>query len=106
MPVEKFVHPLLDVFKFVKPDPSPVNAVATTDPPKVDSPTTRKANEFAVVPIPTPSLSTANREVPDPTCSLLRPGEVVAMPTASNRPMLRSLERLTLPNLLQLFSTV
>ena len=53
--------------RFVRPEPSPVNAVATIDPLNLDSPTTRSLNPLAVEPIPTPSASTANIEVPDPT---------------------------------------
>ena len=43
--------------RFVRPEPSPVNAVATIDPLNLDSPTTRSLNPFAVEPIPTPSAS-------------------------------------------------
>ena len=53
--------------RFVRPEPSPVNAVATIDPLNLDSPTIRSLNPFAVEPIPTPSLSAQTRDVPDPT---------------------------------------
>ena len=65
----------------VNPEPSPVNAVATIDPLYLDSPKTRNLNPFAVVPIPTPSASIATSEDPAPTCNLLIPGVVVAIPT-------------------------
>jgi hypothetical protein len=65
----------------VNPEPSPVNAVATIDPLNLDSPTTRSLNPFAVDPIPTPSLSIATIEVPDPTLNVDSPGLVVAIPT-------------------------
>ena len=67
--------------RFVSPEPSPVNAVATIDPLNLDSPTTRSLNPFAVYPIPTPSLSIATIEVPDPTLNVDSPGLVVAIPT-------------------------
>ena len=63
-------------------------------------------NPLAVVPIPTPVPSTANVDVPDPTKRVLSPGDVVAIPTLSNMPILSVLERLTLPNLNQSFSVV
>ena len=90
----------------VNPEPSPVNAVATTDPLNLDSPTTRSLNPFAVDPIPTPSLSTATIEVPDPTWNVDSPGDVVAIPTWSKVLISASLERLTLPKRLHAFSTV
>ena len=34
--------------RFVRPEPSPVKAVATTDPLNLDSPTTRSLNPLAV----------------------------------------------------------
>ena len=67
--------------RFVRPEPSPVNAVATIDPLNLDSPTTRSLNPLAVEPIPTPSLSAHTRDVPDPTFNAHSPGLVVAIPT-------------------------
>ena len=61
----------------VNPEPSPVNAVATTDPLNLDSPTTRSLNPFAVDPIPTPFASTQNADVPEPTFRVQSPGPVV-----------------------------
>ena len=68
----------------VNPEPSPVNAVATTDPLNLDSPITRSLNPFAVDPIPTPPIPLiSTRLVPDPTWNVDSPGDVVAIPTWS-----------------------
>ena len=68
----------VSVSRLVNPRPSPVNAAATIDPLNIDSPTTRRANSFAVEPIPTPPVpSTENCVLPDPTRSVLLPFVVV-----------------------------
>ena len=61
------VQPAADTFTLLSKEPSPSNLVAVTTPLMLISPITRSAVPFAVVPIPTPSSSTANKEVPDPT---------------------------------------
>ena len=77
------VQPAADTFTLVSKDPSPSNLVAVTTPLILISPITRSEVPFAVVPIPTPSPSTANRLVPDPTWNVFTPGVVVPTPTLS-----------------------
>ena len=82
----------------VNPEPSPVNAVATTDPLNLDSPITRSLNPFDVDPIPTPPVpSISTRLVPDPTWNVDYPGPVVAIPTLSKVKIDASLSKLIGP---------
>ena len=92
--------------RFVSPAPSPVNAVATTEPLNLDSPITRSLNPFAVEPIPTPLPSTQNTDVPEPTFRVQSPGPVVPIPIVSNTTSSEPSLILTLPNLLHAFSVV
>ena len=92
--------------RFVRPEPSPVNAVATIDPLNLDSPTTRSLNPLAVEPIPTPSLSAQTRDVPDPTFNAHSPADVVAIPTVSKIALAALVATLTLPKRLHALSVV
>ena len=64
-------------------------------------PITLNASPLAVVPIPTPSPSTAKRVEPPPTWKVFSPGVVLPIPTLSKIAILASPARLTLPNLRQ-----
>ena len=92
--------------RFVRPEPSPVNAVATIDPLNLDSPITRSLNPFAVDPIPTPSLSAQTSDVPDPTFNAHSPAVVVAIPTVSKIAFDALVAVLTLPKRLHALSVV
>ena len=58
----------LSVARLLSKEPSPLKLVAVRIPTILTLPSTLSLYPLAVVPIPTPVPSTANSELPDPTC--------------------------------------
>ena len=90
----------LSFWRLVRPEPSPVNAVATM------TPSTLTFSPFAVVPIPTPSPSIQKTVEPDPTLNEHSPGSSVATPTLSKTTLVVPVSIPTEPNGNQAFSEV